>query len=76
MDQYIGWYIIDKVVFINVVKLWLLTLMRIHPVVNVSEVIWYKKQVEGQKTEEVKLVEIEKVEEWEVEKLLNKKYRR
>ena len=62
MDQYIGWYIIDKVVFINVVKLWLLTLMRIHPVVNVSEVIWYKKQVEGQKTKEVKLVEIEEVE--------------
>ena len=62
MDQYIGWYIIDKVVFINVVKLWLLTLMRIHPVVNVSEVIWYKKQVERQKTKEVKLVEIEEVE--------------
>jgi len=29
--------------------------------------------VEGQKTKEVKLVEIEKVEEWEVEKILNKR---
>jgi len=28
--------------------------------------------VEGQKVEEVKLVEVEGVEEWEVEKILNK----
>ena len=32
--------------------------MRIHPVVNVSWVVWYKKQVKGQKTKEVKLVEV------------------
>jgi len=36
VDQYIGPYIIDEVVSINVVKLQLPTLMRIHPVVNVS----------------------------------------
>jgi len=28
--------------------------------------------VEGQKVEEVKLVEVEEVEKWEVEKILNK----
>ena len=36
VDQYIGPYIIDKVVSTNAVKLQLPTLMRIHPVMNVS----------------------------------------
>ena len=47
--------------------------MRIHPVVNVSRIVRYKEQVKGQKREEGKPVEIEGVEEWEVEKILNKK---
>jgi len=33
----------------------------------------YKEQVKGQKKEKGKLVEVEGVEEWEVEKILNKK---
>ena len=36
VDQYIGSYIIDKIVFTNAVKLRLPTLMRIHLVVNIS----------------------------------------
>jgi len=36
IDQYIGLYIIDKVVSTNVIKLQLLTLIRIYLVVNVS----------------------------------------
>ena len=36
----------------------------------------YKKQVGGQKKEKVKPIEIERVEEWEVEKILNKKKER
>ena len=47
--------------------------MRIHLVVNVSQIIRYKEQVKGQKKEEGKLIEVEEVEEWEVEKVLNKK---
>ena len=47
--------------------------MRIHSVVNVSQIVQYKKQVKGQKNEEEKPVEVEGVEEWEVEKILNKK---
>ena len=47
--------------------------MRIHPVVNVNQIVRYKKQIKGQKKEEGKPVEIEEVEEWEVEKILNKK---
>ena len=47
--------------------------MRIHPVVNVSWIVRYKEQVKGQKKEEGKPVEVKGVEEWEVEKILNKK---
>ena len=47
--------------------------MRIHLVVNVSRIVRYKGQVKGQKREEGKPVEVEGVEEWKVEKILNKK---
>ena len=39
--------------------------MRIHLVVNVSQIVRYKEQVKGQKNEEGKPVEVEGVEEWE-----------
>ena len=73
VDWYVGSYIIDKVVSTNVVKLQLPTLMKIHLVVNVSQIVWYKEQVERQKIEKVKLVEVEGIEEWKVEKILNKR---
>ncbi len=41
--------------------------------VNISWIVRYKEQMKGQKKEEGKLVEVEGVEEWEVEKILNKK---
>jgi len=47
--------------------------MRIHPIVNVSQIVWYREQVEGQKKKEEKLIEVEGVEEWEVERILNKR---
>jgi len=62
VDQYVGPYIIDKVLSTNAVKLRLPTLMRIHPIVNVSQVVQYKDQVGEQKKEEVKLIEVEGVE--------------
>jgi len=46
VNQYVGPYIIKEVVSTNVVKLRLLTLMRIHLVVNVSWVVRYRKLVE------------------------------
>jgi len=73
MERYVGPYVIEEVVSSNAVKLRLLSSMRIHPVVNVSRIVRYKKQVKGQKREEGKPVEVEGVEEWEVEKILNKK---
>jgi len=39
IDQYIGPYIIEKVIFTNIVKLWLPTLIRIHLVINVSKIV-------------------------------------
>jgi len=43
-------------------------LIRIHLVLNVSQVVHYKEQIEEQKLEKVKLVEIEKVKKWEIKK--------
>ena len=61
--RYVGPYVIEEVVLSNTVKLRLPSSMRIHPVVNVSQIVWYKKQVEGQKKEKGKPVEVEGVEE-------------
>jgi len=47
--------------------------MRIYPVVNISRIVQYKKQVGGQKKEEGKLIKVEGVKEWEIEKILNKR---
>jgi len=72
-ERYIGPYTIEEVVLSNAVKLRLPSLMRIHPVVNVSQIVQYKKQVKEQKKEKGKLIEVEEVKEWEVEKILNKR---
>ena len=51
MERYVGPYMIEEIVPSNVVKLQLPSSMRIHPVVNVSWIVRYKKQVKGQKKE-------------------------
>ena len=45
IERYIGPYAIEEVVLTNVVKLRLPSSMRIHPVVNVSQIVQYKEQV-------------------------------
>ena len=40
---------------------------------NISQVVRYREQVEGQKVEEVKPIEIDRVEEQKVKKILNKR---
>ena len=62
-ERYVGPYVIEKVVSSNVVKLWLPISMRIYPVVNVSQIVQYKKQVRGQKKEKEKPIEVEGTEE-------------
>ena len=73
MERYIGPYAIEEIVSLNVVKLKLPSSMRIYLVVNVSQIVRYKEQMKEQKKEKGKPVEVEEVEEWEVEKILNKK---
>ena len=73
VDQYIGPYTIEEVVSTNTVKLRLLTSMRIHLVMNVSQIVRYREQVKGQEKKEGKPIEVAEVEEWEIEKILNKK---
>ena len=67
-ERYVGPYAIEKVVSSNAVKLRLPSSMRIHLVVNVSRIVRYKEQMKGQRKEEGKPVEVERVEEWEVVK--------
>ena len=40
---------------------------------NVSQIVQYKKQIEGQKDKKGKLVNVEGMEEWEIKKILNKR---
>ena len=47
MERYVGPYVIEEVISSNAVKLQLLSSMRIHLVVNVSQIVWYKGQVKG-----------------------------
>jgi len=61
VDQYIGPYIIKEVVSTNIVKLRLLTSIRIHLVVNVSQVVRYRELVKEQNVEEVKPIEVKGV---------------
>ena len=72
-ERYVELYEIEEVVSSNAVKLWLPASMRIHSVVNVSRIVQYKEQVKGQKKEKGKPIEVEGAEEWEVERILNKK---
>jgi len=47
MKRYVGLYEIEKAVLKNVVKLKLLATMRIHPVVNISQITRYREPVRG-----------------------------
>jgi len=58
MERYIGLYVIEEVVSSNAVKLRLPISIRIHPVVNVSWIVWYKKQKKRQKKEERNPIEV------------------
>jgi len=72
-ECFIGPYKVKGIVSSNAIELELPKTIKIHPVVNVSRVQLYKLQVEGQKKTLPKLVIIEGEEEFEVEKILNKR---
>jgi len=72
-ERYMGPYVIEEIVSKNAVKLKLPASMRIYPVVNMSRVVRYRELEKRQKVEKPKSVEVDGVEEWKVEKILNKK---
>jgi len=72
-ERFVGPYKIKGIISSNAIELELPKTIKIHPVVNVSRVRLYKPQVEGQKKTLPKLVIIEGEEEFEVEKILNKR---
>ena len=73
MECFVGPYRIKGIVSSNIVELELPTSIRIHLVVNISQVHLYKPQVERQKKVPPKSVIIEEKKEFEVEKILNKR---
>jgi len=73
MERYVRPHEIKEVVLKNVVKLKFPASMRIYPMVNISQIVRYREPEKGQRVEEPKLVEVDGVEEWEVEKILNKR---
>jgi len=72
-EHFVGPYKVKAIISSNAIELELPNTVRIHPVVNVSRVRRYKSQVEGQRKEALQPVVIEGEEEWEVEKIMNKK---
>jgi len=72
-EHFVGLYKVKGIISSNVIELELPKSIRIHPVVNVSRVCLYKPQVEGQKKILPKPVIIEGKEEFEIEKILNKR---
>jgi len=72
-ERFVGSYKIKEIVSLNAVKLELPSTVKIHLVVNVSRIQRYMGQVEGQKKEQLAPVIIKGKEEWEVERILNKR---
>jgi len=73
VERFVGPYKVKRVILSNTVEFELLGSIRIHPVVNVSRIQRYRKQVRGQKKVPPVLVIIEGEKEYEVERLLNKR---
>ena len=68
-----GPYKIKRIISTNAIELELPSTIKLHPVVNISRVHMYRDQVEGQRKEWPLSVVIKEEEEYEVEKILNKK---
>jgi len=72
-ERFVGPYKVKGIVSSNAIELELPNSIKIHPVVNVSRVQLYKSQVKGQKKILPKPVIIKGEEEFEIEKILNKR---
>ena len=72
-ERFVGPYKIKRIISTNAVELELPRTAKIHLVVNVSRIRRYKEQVQGQKKQPAPPVIIEGEEEYEVEKVINKR---
>jgi len=72
-EHFVRPYKVKKIVWSNMIELELPKFIKIYPIVNVSRVQLYKPQIEGQKKIPLKPVVIKGKEEFEVEKILNKR---
>ena len=72
-EHFVGSYKVKEIISSNAIELELSKSIRIHPVVNVSRVQLYRPQVKGQKKIPPKPVIIKREEEFEVEKIINKR---
>ena len=73
VKQFVGPYKIKGIISSNIVELELPATVKIHPVVNISWIKQYIGQVDSQRKETPQPVVIKGEEEWEVEKILNKR---
>ena len=73
MERFVGPYKIKVIISSNTIELELPFTIKIHLVVNVSRIRRYTSQVNGQSKEVLQPVIIEGEEEWEMEKILNKR---
>jgi len=74
-ERFVGPYKVKRVISTNTVELELPGTVKIHLIVNVSRIRRYKEQVPGQKKQLALLVIIEEEEEYDVEKIINKRKR-
>ena len=72
-EKFVRLYKIKKIISENTVELELPVSMKIHPVVNVSRIVLYQKQIKRQKKILSPLVEIDKEKKYKVEKILNRR---
>jgi len=70
---FIGPYKIKVIISSNIVELELPTTIKIDPVVNVSRIKQYIDQINSQRKKMPQPVIVEGEEEWEVERILNKR---
>ena len=75
MERFVGLYRVKRIISANVIELDLPGTVRIYPVVNISSIRRYKEQIPEQKKQPALLVIIEGKEEYEVEKIINKRKR-
>jgi len=73
VEWFVGPYKIKAIISSNVVELELPATVKIHLVVNVSQIKRYINQVDGQRKEAPQPMVVEGEEKWKVEKILNKR---